>query len=74
MTGKADFGPGHLRRLNEIANRTYEDLSEIPTAHSDLEVLIQALSEAAERLSAVTWEILHPEESEAVSTGGEQWR
>lgn len=72
MTGETNFSPDDLRRLNEIADRTYQDLSEIPAAHSDLEVLIQALSEAAERLSAVTWEILHPEESEAVSAEGEQ--
>jgi|GEM_PF-4105333 hypothetical protein len=72
MTGEAGLGAEDLRRLCTIANSTFEDLAEFPTAHSDFEVLIQALSEAAERLSSVTWDILNPEEFEALATGGRE--
>ncbi|SFB14874.1 hypothetical protein SAMN05421688_3246 [Poseidonocella pacifica] len=73
MIDKALLERGDLRRLADIANRTYDELIEIPTASPHLEVLIQALSEAADRLSAVTHEMLHPEEYRSISEGDEQW-
>lgn len=68
MTGEDGFSNDDLRRLDEIANRTFHELSEIPTARAELETLTQALCEAAGRLSDFTHELLHSE-VEAVSVG-----
>lgn len=77
QAGKADlssedmFGDDDLRRLNEIANRTFEELNKISTAAADLESLIQMLSDAADEVAFVTCEMLDSAENEAASEADE---
>lgn len=56
------FGHDDLRRLDEIANRTLDELDEIPTAPPEMEVLIKAMFAAAERVSDLAYRLLNPEE------------
>jgi hypothetical protein len=72
MTEEDGFGHDHIRRLDQNANRTINDLIEIPAGHADLEGLNQALSGAAERLSAVRHEVVQAEELEFVSEGNDE--